>query len=1100
MLRNGSVLGFKASLVLGIVVCAILVGGCPLIPSDGTGGTGTTPQLTVTPTTTGEPTVAKTINLAASATGGTEPYTFQWTLVDGPTVPLTDAATAAASFVPQVAGFYTFLVEATDSGATPRTGSAEIEVPVGDIQIIVKSYSDYYESSGVVVAGNPALIRAIGRASAVYAHTFVSVHDPEFATQASLVLADTAVDPRNTTEMPVTYEIISVPEAGRAQDATFTDAFGTITNNGQLISLLTIQASPEAAFLTLSNIGTTIENFGIVVPGEYVVRATVTNPKGVSRSRDLTINLIVEPSSISGDWGNSSYGVSAPPGPRAVQVKELPMGSPGPVTNKVLAPNGSAEMTVSVLPTTTTNYRFYLSDDNGVAHPEFVTQSVAAVEADGAAHDITLTIGAEGGMPTGKYTLMYETMDGYGNLSAGNQVQVNRVWIPGPALVGVPVVFHVTGDYLEATEINAALVGAASDDVDAPTTYEGWSGGPVTAAGEEYGPVSALADVNLDGALDIITVGGNEVRIKTDGYIQGSATALRHPVNNGNFGPQLAGAGDFQFGQGVVREPKQLAVGDLNGDGLPDIALSKTLGGIGYVRVYFHTGDPAQPYSQHDDQTLVIYPPTYEHVFRGPDGDLTSFPAVGSSPGLPGKGQFGTRIAIAPVFGGDDQPDLIITDPGFASMKVYGVATAVDGEPEVLANDFYNANEGRVYVFQGGADGVLKPQRPDIVTSEILQVGVTDDTPAVASTEALVETGVHYAAVYTGGDFDQIGYSLAANPNGLAVGSPLAWADGDPYTVYNLQIVDGARVADATMVVTAIGGRVRVYEFDTEDPENLAAGDVRVDLSAANADLPEAALAALMGAINGDADALVVATADPTDPEQLIFTSKFSALDNLARGSGYTQHYDGIAYVVAADAPSATLSNPILGTKNTSMGLGAEVAKGNINGTGGDDLLIAALDSGDDLGVNDGDEFIQANQDDGAVFFVWGGTTALVPITGVGADTALAPAAPNSTIQPTAVGARLGVYDVDGDGFDDAFFTEPGFDHIYMIRGAATPATTPSITFTGVTFDDNTDDEPEGNSLLNQGTFLFGDITGDTELDWLFLDSGINFGFVGFER
>jgi hypothetical protein len=936
------------------------------------------------------------------------------------------------------------------------------------------------------------VLKTFAQAEAVVSEARVVVYDPQFTDRQGLVLSETETDPRDTAEMPVKFTVVSVPDGARLADTTLNAALGTITNNGFVPAEFSIQANPDAGYSVLTNLGTAVENFGAMVPGAYVFRATVINPNGLQRTRDLTVNVILEgdDSSVNGVWGGSNDGSAVLPGPYAVRVKELPLGSPGPVTDKVMTPSQTAETTVTAFPTSNTFYRFFLVDNNGVAHPELVTASADSVEADGAPHDITLTIGGEN-MPTGTYTLKFQSMDGYGVLTDPESILVNA---------GVNVRFHVTADYLAETEINAALVGAASNDVDTPTTFEGWSGAPNDPV-VPFGSVSALADVNLDGALDILTIGGDEVRIKTDGFIQGSEDALRHPQNAGNFGPRLGNADDFRFSNGTVRDHPQIAVGDLNGDGFPDVALAQHTGGgpdVGYVRVFFHTGDPAQPYSQHDDQTLVIYPPTYAHRFRDSDGDLTSIPAVGADPGEPGRDAFGTRIAIAPVFGSDDQPDLIITDPGFASMKVYGVATAGDPGPDVLANSFYNADQGRVYVFQGGADGILKPGRPDIVASEIIDTGVTNGTPAVASVDDLTETNVQYAAVYAGNDFDQIGYSLAANANGLAVGSPLAWADGLPYTTYTLAIVDGARVTDATTVTTTTGGVTQTYEFDTEDPANVGAGNVRVDISATNADLPANALAALLEAINDDTAHLVTATADPADPETLIFTSIFSGLDNFVRGGGYTQNYDGIVYVVAADTDSGAVAEPIKGVQNTSMGLGAEVAKGNINGEGDDDLLIGALDSGDGLGVNDGNPFIESGVDDGAVFFVFGGTTDLVPITGIGADTGLAPVA--SSIVPTAVGARLGVYDVTGDGLDDAFFIEPGFDHVYLILGAANPATTPDITFTGVTFQDNTPSQPAGSSLADVGTFLFGDLTGDEEVDWLFLDGNVNFGFAGFAR
>jgi hypothetical protein len=123
----------------------------------------------------------------------------------------------------------------------------------------------------------------------------------------------------------------------------------------------------------------------------------------------------------------------------------------------------------------------------------------------------------------------------------------------------------------------------------------------------------------------------------------------------------------------------------------------------------------------------------------------------------------------------------------------------------------------------------------------------------------------------------------------------------------------------------------------------------------------------------------------------------------------------------------------------------------------------------------------------------------LTAITNVGEDTGLAPST-TTTVASPRVGASIALGDINGDGKDEAFFTEPGFDRIYMIKGATTPATKPDYTFFGVTFLDATILEPAGGSLRTVGSFLIGDITGDTEVDWLFLDSDVNFGFAGFKH
>ena len=71
------------------------------------------------------------VTIGASATGGTDPYTYSWTQTGGPTVTLTNPATAQPSFVPPAVDAdttLTFRVTATDS--TSATTTREMNVLV----------------------------------------------------------------------------------------------------------------------------------------------------------------------------------------------------------------------------------------------------------------------------------------------------------------------------------------------------------------------------------------------------------------------------------------------------------------------------------------------------------------------------------------------------------------------------------------------------------------------------------------------------------------------------------------------------------------------------------------------------------------------------------------------------------------------------------------------------------------------------------------------------------------------------------------------------------------------------------------------------------
>jgi hypothetical protein len=1080
MKKSRGLLRWQVCALVGAVVLASTMGGCPLSSIFGA----LTSPLTVTAASSGEPTVDKTINLSATISGGTTPYVVAWTLASGPAATITNASLPAASFKPIAVGTYVFDVNVTDSAGFAATGSAQVQVIVGDIQFVAVCSSS--SSCSVKVPGNPAVVQTgSSRNEIVGFEANVSVSDPQFSND-------------DTTEMTVMYEVASVPSAARLQDVSLDREFDTFSNF-PLMNNMTIRPNPIGTFKTLNNLAALVDNVGVLVPGDYTFRASVTNANGLVRTRELLVTLVSP-----GVNGILSAGDST--GPATYAVKTLPAGSPGKVTDKVMTPGQTATMTLSFYPASTTQYRFFLKDNDLLVPTGFVTPATSSLSPAAAPQDVALTIGGSG-MAPGTYSLWFEYFDDLGNANT-QQVMVNP-----PDTGGVPVRFHVTNDFLTATTpINAVFVGQASNAARYPTPYEGWSGDPTGT----YGSTSVLADVNGDGALDIITLTSRGFDINTRGFVDGSAKLGTHPDNSGNFGPALP-LTDIQV-EGVNSTgdpggtPIGLAVGDLNGDSFPDVAVSVmgSAGAPNYVKIYFHTGDYGQPYSQHDDQTLVIDPPLYHRYFRGPNGDLSaSAPFPLATPVASVRTVFGAQIAIAPVFGADTQPDLIITDPGFSSLEFYDAGAGP--RPAALKN-FYGAMEGRVYIFKGGATGNLKPNRPDIITSDITEYGVYTAGPVASGVDTIVEPTATklYDAVYTGKTFDQLGYALAANAKGFAVGSPLAYADGRPFATYTLSKT-GTRVPDNSTVTTFVGGVIRVYEFDSNG-SGLTVGNVLVSIPVGtNVDLPDQALLKLRDAINADsANALVAAVVDAKDPETLILTSVFTALDATVRGadtltatfgtvgtfSTGTFSRDGIVYFVAKDTASGTaLTNPIKGIMNSDMGLGRALAIGDMDGTGTTpDILMAAMDDGSALAVND-----HSTVFDGAVFYALNGATTLTAITNVGEDTGLAPST-TTTVASPRVGASIALGDINGDGKDEAFFTEPGFDRIYMIKGATTPATKPDYTFFGVTFLDATILEPAGGSLRTVGSFLIGDITGDTEVDWLFLDSDVNFGFAGFKH
>lgn len=1116
----------KVVAALNVAASASLIAGCFGLPGLG----GLFGAIAVVAANSGESTVDKVQTLTATVTGNSGAVTFQWSLVSGPPITINNNTAATANATPTAAGIYTFQVVATDGGSG-ASATAQVTVPVADIQFLLPQ-APQAQVANIPIAGNPAtLVLNNVRSGTQGADLRCLIFDPEYT------------DDENTV-MTVTYDIVSIPAAARAQDIELDRDFDTISNQGRsdnndnndnnpdldTVVGVTFRPNPGIAFKTLTNLGTVVDNFGYFVPGQYVFRATLTSPNGLQRTRDLTLNVVVENLTIASGTGfgaTADSGSAVSPGPAALRTKTLPTAGGQQVTNRILTTSQSSSVTVTALPSSTTTYRFFLRDNaagTGNAIAGLVTPASITLNSTGEAQDINLTVGPN--LPVGTYTLVVETFNDLGTFNNFGVVvnSTNR-----------PITFHVTQDFLAAQLINSATVGVTTVDPDAEVDYQGWSGNP----SGNYGGLTALADVNLDGVLDVISlnISGSTVFANVLGFVEGSTAALRHPDNSQNFVATLANPASL-FNTVGGEAVRRIATGDLNGDGLADIATSSTTGA---VRVYFHTGNPLIPYSNADEHVLQIFAPVYDYEYfdvqtnqfattASPFAGLTA-PALGGA-NLPTT-RFGEQIAIGDV-SGDNVNDLVVTFPRYSTLLAHTANGAIPATTPAAIDAFYFGSEGRVFVFNGGGSGNLAPTRPDIITVKVSQTGRFDSAAAVGSrvsVTAAVESDPKYSSAFLGNRFDEVGWSLAVAGGKFAVGSPRATgavAANTNRPVFLLQFPEttaGAQwqVADTETIVINVGGQTRTYEFDTNAA--FTAGNVQVAVNASEL-ASTTALQRLVTAINADGSRLVDAVL--LDPAlfgnltvQLTAIAAFNNTDFVARAGGYSVATAGIGearsvrlngndisaltdvFRLARDGVvyrqnGAALTGETRGTAASDMGFGATLAKGSINATNtGDDLVVGALDSGAAAGRNDGADFDNVdgfgadafdNGDDGAVFVLLDGATTIPAKTTPGFDSLGKQIGnQNPTLIPqTAVGRHVAVA---SNG--NVYYSEPGFGRIYLHQSSAFGAS-PNNTFAGVVPSDATN--------FADGAFVFGDITGDTFGDWLFFDDSIVFGFAGIER
>jgi hypothetical protein len=256
----------------------------------------------------------------------------------------------------------------------------------------------------------------------------------------------------------------------------------------------------------------------------------------------------------------------------------------------------------------------------------------------------------------------------------------------------------------------------------------------------------SVADVNGDGKLDIITGGLDVLLGNGDGTFQparnygpGSYATLADVngdgkldivsfLNSGSIGV-LLGNGDGTFQTPVTYatggdQPNSIAVGDLNGDGKPDIAVAN------YCTSAACSGDGSAA------------------VLLG-NGDGTFQPAITYDSG----GKFAQGVAIADV-DGDGKSDLIVASNCAPNKK--GVCTT----------------KGVVTVLLGEGNGNFQSPQTFLTPGPAASVTVAD-TNGGRTDLMIATTGVSFTALY--GEAVASTTSLSSSSNPIAVDQPVTF-------------------------------------------------------------------------------------------------------------------------------------------------------------------------------------------------------------------------------------------------------------------------------------------------------------------------------------
>lgn len=206
----------------------------------------------------------------------------------------------------------------------------------------------------------------------------------------------------------------------------------------------------------------------------------------------------------------------------------------------------------------------------------------------------------------------------------------------------------------------------------------------ISVAQGRYATGLGIADINNDGWDDIIVANGNDI--------------LRQPVsvhyNNGSGAfPTLP-----SWNSGDVDYHGHLAVGDINGDNLPDVAVSIFLGPAGFsepggVKVYFNTGNSLESLPSYRSADSMF---TFSCALGDADGDGDlDLAAAGGEPynayQTYGRIYYNQGGALQPTPGWQSQELMGALDVDFADMDGNGFLDVIFAN-HLTPNYIYLAN------------------------------------------------------------------------------------------------------------------------------------------------------------------------------------------------------------------------------------------------------------------------------------------------------------------------------------------------------------------------------------------------------------------------